>query len=48
MLHLDGAYGEGGGQLVRTSLSLAVLLGESVNITDIRAGQLMGIPLLGI
>jgi len=39
MLHLDGAYGEGGGQLVRTSLSLAVLLGESVNITDIRAGR---------
>jgi|UniRef100_A0A7V6DP01 RNA 3'-terminal phosphate cyclase (ATP) len=39
MLHLDGAYGEGGGQLVRTSLSLAVLLGEPVRITDIRAGR---------
>jgi RNA 3'-phosphate cyclase len=39
MLHLDGAYGEGGGQLVRTSLSLAALLGESVHITDIRAGR---------
>jgi RNA 3'-terminal phosphate cyclase (ATP) len=39
MLHLDGAYGEGGGQLVRTSLSLAALLGEPVNITDIRAGR---------
>jgi len=39
MLHLDGAHGEGGGQLVRTSLSLAVLLGEPVKITDIRAGR---------
>jgi RNA 3'-terminal phosphate cyclase (ATP) len=39
MLHLDGAYGEGGGQLVRTSLSLAALLGEPVRITDIRAGR---------
>jgi RNA 3'-terminal phosphate cyclase (ATP) len=39
MLHLDGAHGEGGGQLVRTSLSLAALLGEAVNITNIRAGR---------
>lgn len=39
MLHLDGSHGEGGGQLVRTSLSLAALLGESVKITDIRAGR---------
>jgi RNA 3'-terminal phosphate cyclase (ATP) len=39
MLHLDGAYGEGGGQIVRTSLSLAALLGEPVKITDIRAGR---------
>jgi RNA 3'-terminal phosphate cyclase (ATP) len=39
MLHLDGSYGEGGGQLVRTSLSLAALLGEPVTITDIRAGR---------
>ena len=39
MLHLDGAYGEGGGQLVRTSLSLAALLGEPVHLTDIRAGR---------
>jgi RNA 3'-terminal phosphate cyclase (ATP) len=39
MLHLNGAYGEGGGQLVRTSLSLAGLLGEPVKISDIRAGR---------
>ena len=39
MLHLNGSYGEGGGQLLRTSLSLAALLREPVRITDIRAGR---------
>jgi RNA 3'-terminal phosphate cyclase (ATP) len=39
MLHLNGSYGEGGGQLLRTSLSLAALLGEPVRITEIRAGR---------
>ncbi len=39
MLHLDGSYGEGGGQIVRTSLSLAALLGEPVKLTNIRAGR---------
>jgi RNA 3'-terminal phosphate cyclase (ATP) len=39
MLHLNGSYGEGGGQLLRTSLSLAALLEESVKITDLRAGR---------
>lgn len=39
MLHLDGSYGEGGGQILRTSLSLAALLGEPVRITNIRAGR---------
>lgn len=39
MLHLDGSYGEGGGQIVRTSLSLAALVGEPVKLTDIRAGR---------
>ncbi len=39
MVRLDGSYGEGGGQLVRTALALAALLGESVKITDIRAGR---------
>jgi RNA 3'-phosphate cyclase len=39
MLLLNGSYGEGGGQILRTSLSLAALLGEPVRITDIRAGR---------
>lgn len=39
MLYLDGSYGEGGGQIVRTSLSLAALLGQPVRIENIRAGR---------
>ncbi|MEJ5330300.1 MAG: RNA 3'-terminal phosphate cyclase [Desulfobaccales bacterium] len=39
MLYLDGSYGEGGGQIVRTSLSLAALVGEAVRIENIRAGR---------
>ncbi len=39
MLHLDGAYGEGGGQILRTSLSLSALLGAPVRIESIRAGR---------
>ncbi|MBM4284093.1 MAG: RNA 3'-phosphate cyclase [Deltaproteobacteria bacterium] len=39
MLHLDGSFGEGGGQIVRTSLSLAVLSGRSVRLTNIRGGR---------
>ncbi len=39
MLHLDGAYGEGGGQILRTALSLAALLGQPVRIENIRSGR---------
>ncbi len=39
MLRLDGSYGEGGGQIVRTSLSLAALLGREVHLNNIRAGR---------
>ncbi|NSW57747.1 MAG: RNA 3'-terminal phosphate cyclase [Armatimonadetes bacterium] len=39
MVHIDGSYGEGGGQVLRTSLSLAALLGCELQITDIRAGR---------
>lgn len=34
---LDGSYGEGGGQILRTSLSLAALLCQPVRIENIRA-----------
>jgi len=39
MLHLDGSYGEGGGQILRTALSLAAVTGTSVRIDAIRAGR---------
>jgi RNA 3'-terminal phosphate cyclase (ATP) len=39
MLHLDGSYGEGGGQILRTALSLAAVTGIPVRIERIRAGR---------
>jgi RNA 3'-terminal phosphate cyclase (ATP) len=39
MLHLDGSYGEGGGQILRTALSISGLLGVPVRIEGIRAGR---------
>lgn len=37
MLVIDGSFGEGGGQILRTSLALAALLGKEVKIVNIRA-----------
>jgi RNA 3'-terminal phosphate cyclase (ATP) len=39
MLSLDGSFGEGGGQILRTALSLAALTGAPVRIERIRAGR---------
>ncbi len=39
MLHIDGSTGEGGGQVLRSSLALAILTGQSVHLTNIRAGR---------
>jgi RNA 3'-phosphate cyclase len=39
MLVLDGSYGEGGGQIIRTALSLAALVGRSVCCENIRSGR---------
>lgn len=39
MLTIDGSYGEGGGQILRTCLSLAAILGRPVRIVNIRAGR---------
>jgi RNA 3'-terminal phosphate cyclase (ATP) len=36
---IDGSQGEGGGQVLRTSLSLAMLTGRSVRLHNIRAGR---------
>ncbi len=37
MLEIDGAYGEGGGQLVRTAVALAAVTGRGVRIRGVRA-----------
>jgi RNA 3'-terminal phosphate cyclase (ATP) len=37
VIRIDGAAGEGGGQIVRTSVSLAAITGRAVEITAVRA-----------
>jgi RNA 3'-terminal phosphate cyclase (ATP) len=39
MIRIDGSYGEGGGQILRTSVSLAAMTGQAVEIERIRAGR---------
>lgn len=39
MIRLDGSMGEGGGQVLRTSLSLAMVTGQGFVIERIRAGR---------
>lgn len=39
MLTIDGSQGEGGGQILRSSLSLSILTGKPVTIAKIRAGR---------
>jgi RNA 3'-terminal phosphate cyclase (ATP) len=38
-LVIDGSYGEGGGQILRTSLVLAAVTGRAIQIEKIRAGR---------
>ncbi|MEH0851891.1 RNA 3'-terminal phosphate cyclase, partial [Escherichia coli] len=39
MIVLDGAQGEGGGQILRSALSLSMITGQPFTITCIRAGR---------
>ncbi len=39
MIEIDGSEGEGGGQIVRTSIGLSAITGKSVRICNIRAGR---------
>ncbi|MEC4811946.1 MAG: RNA 3'-terminal phosphate cyclase [Scytonema sp. PMC 1069.18] len=36
MIDIDGSYGEGGGQILRTSLSLSAITGHPIRISNIR------------
>ncbi|RLC90169.1 MAG: hypothetical protein DRI79_05485 [Chloroflexi bacterium] len=39
MVVIDGSYGEGGGQVLRSALALAALTGQPTRIEHIRAGR---------
>ena len=39
MIEIDGSFGEGGGQIVRTAVALSAVTGEPVRITRIREGR---------
>jgi len=39
MIELDGSFGEGGGQILRTSLTLALLTGKAFHLRNVRAGR---------
>lgn len=39
MIEIDGSYGEGGGQIIRTSLTLSAITKKSIHISNIRANR---------
>ncbi|MEM7391677.1 MAG: RNA 3'-terminal phosphate cyclase [Verrucomicrobiota bacterium] len=39
MITIDGSQGEGGGQILRTSLALAIITGKALRLENIRAGR---------
>lgn len=39
MLTIDGTYGEGGGQIIRSALTLACITGNHITVENIRAGR---------
>ncbi len=39
MIVIDGSYGEGGGQLLRTTVALSAITGRGVRVKSIRAGR---------
>ncbi len=39
MITIDGSYGEGGGQILRTALALSLVTGKPFSINNIRAGR---------
>jgi len=39
MITIDGSHGEGGGQIIRSALTLSAITGKAVEITNIRANR---------
>ena len=39
MIMIDGSYGEGGGQILRTALALSAITGKAVEIVNVRANR---------
>ncbi|HXX96622.1 MAG TPA: RNA 3'-terminal phosphate cyclase, partial [Candidatus Bathyarchaeia archaeon] len=37
MLTIEGSYGEGGGQILRSAVSLSVITGKAIEVINIRA-----------
>jgi RNA 3'-terminal phosphate cyclase (ATP) len=37
MIEIDGSYGEGGGQIIRTSLALSLVTGKAFRVARVRA-----------
>src|SRR3954453_17414838 len=38
-VEIDGSFGEGGGQILRTSLALSLLTGRAFHLRNVRAGR---------
>ena len=39
MIEIDGSYGEGGGQLVRTAVALSIVTGKEISVKNIRKNR---------
>ena len=39
MIEIDGSYGEGGGQILRTAVALSAITGEDIHVTNIRRNR---------
>lgn len=39
LITIDGSHGEGGGQIIRSALTLSMLTGTPIHLTNIRAGR---------
>jgi len=44
MVEIDGSAGEGGGQILRTSLALSMCTGQAFTLARIRAGRAKPAP----